>query len=896
MNSRRVLITVLAVVSTAGVLHAHLPSKNDARFFMGQRPTGSLTMSRAEAVDTFKVHGEWDPNKTYRGDYTIAKGDTVSYGEFNGKKLWWWAKFYAKGENFKPGFFAPEGGTSPWVLVNSLSAVDDGKVEYQWRGWNGDMQNMSGLKAEIPTWRDGAEGAYSFTHDDIGAMPFEISVKPGWDVAKEFPDIKQCWGIFVEKMNPEDWGHARDMIVEGHEMFNHSMKHTSAADQWQWFYPGQTVPTHDPAIPEAIRGLEVVGTWGDPTQGPDYGPNKEKNYVKVFESPLVAIKSSTYWSQNAPSAEVPGTVLENNHTVITPEVYAKPGVEIIELPTGQKQYVKYTYRDQSGEGNNEGYIAATGATWLEAAQVEKYGGQLWVPNIPYSDAEPVEVNWGNTWTFARGSIVSYKEKVYVVAVDTLKTLPVDEQGVVSNEYTELANYDPSNPILDTTGQYVGPKWSSTTAVPAENWSVEIEKGSPGFVAKVFCVEKWKPAEYKENIQDANKIINENLYEKIVTAGEHFRKGKRCEYYGYPFDAYSEVTHDSLEQNGFVGARGGAKSGRPIPGDFFHPYRIDFDAFYITEPDWDVTKAGGKYIFPDNPHVLLGANQMVDLIVESKGYMIREFHAVCDIPEGEWFDMPVPSEEWPINSSARKRGGWWGGITTDQLREHYQYVQKYIDQRKITVYTVGEVTKYRMTANACENAKITQDGSNYTLTVNIKSSESGLKAKYHDEISVIVSLNEAVEKLGVNYKTVDPEWGISPRRRPRKMDTAGKVWSVSINPFLGAAELVPNGEWNGQGVEYDKTTAVSGAKVISSVKAGFAGINNDNIVLSLPCGTFKAALYSASGRKINSVTVTSSMGKIRTGLSTKGIANGVYFLAVTDLKGAAVMPTAKIAVK
>jgi hypothetical protein len=800
LTKKGMFITTCALMLSSQVF-GHLPSIYDGTLQNGRIGFGAQSNSRA--AGTYSNKGEWDPNVVYRGDYTVAQGDTVSYGEFNGKKLWWWAKFYAQGSQLTPGNFAPEGGTSPWVLINSLSATETGTISYKWKGWNGDLENMTGLKAEIPTWRDGAEGAYSFTHDDIGAMPFDLSVKPLWDLSKDYPDIKTNWGVFVEEMDETEWASAIAMVAEGHEMFNHSMKHTSAADQWQWFYPGQTIPSHDPAIPAELRGLKVVGVWGDPEKQQVWPFNYNPITLgKEDPNSIVYIKCTPYWTQNAPSSEPEGTKIKDDNgnilaTVMKPVITPKAGVTTITLKTGQKQYVKYTKQDlDSSDGVvNEGTIAATGITWYEPAQLDEYGEGIWTSHSP---------------------------------------------------------------------------------------NVQGDQGAPAFCAKIWCVKAWTGSEYKLNIKDANDLINTNLYSKIISAGEYFPKGKNSEYFGYPFDAYSEVTHDSLEQNGFVGARGGAKSGTPIPGDFFHPYRIDFDAFYITRSDWTPDSKGTGFTYPDNPHVMLGLNEMVDKIVDSKGYMIREFHAVPDLADDAWSSSEA-SELWPVNQA--DVGGWWGGITKNQLKVHYDYLQKQIDAHKITVYTVSEVTKYRMTANATSAATITQDGANYNLSCTTED----ILPKYQDEISVIVSLNAAVDSLGVDYIDQAKAGEQSPRRKPVKMDAAGKIWSVSVNPFKGDVKLIPNGVWNGQKVVIDNGSSVN-KTTNKAVKVGVIS-NGNSLKVSAPAGSYKIEIYDIRGRVVKSINYSSTANNFTVGYDK--MSTGIY---VVKLRGNSINYSAKISVK
>jgi len=200
----------------------------------------------------------------------------------------------------------------------------------------------------------------------------------------------------------------------------------------------------------------------------------------------------------------------------------------------------------------------------------------------------------------------------------------------------------------------------------------------------------------------------------------------------------------------------------------------------------------------------------------------------------------------------------------------------------------------MTANATSGASVTKDGANYTLTC---TTTEDIPAKYRDEITVMVSLDQAVDSLGVNYKTVDADWGMSPRRKPRKMDATGNIWSVSINPFLGAATIVPNGDWNGQGTELTEgqIIGVGGAIVKGGITAAFAGIRNNEISLRLPEGAYSVELFSAIGRKVGVSTVNAAAGIVRTGIATENLGAGVYYLNVKS-KGVQVMPATKILIK
>lgn len=111
LKKMSLVITLLTL--TISSVFSHLPSRYSASLQMGRVgkiTTGPVVGSRQEYVYSNK--GEWNKDSVYRGDYTIPAGDTVSCGTFNGKKLWWWAKFYASGENLKPGFC-----TSRWNIA-----------------------------------------------------------------------------------------------------------------------------------------------------------------------------------------------------------------------------------------------------------------------------------------------------------------------------------------------------------------------------------------------------------------------------------------------------------------------------------------------------------------------------------------------------------------------------------------------------------------------------------------------------------------------------------------------------------------------------------------------------------------------------------------------------------
>lgn len=577
--------------------------------------TSELPENTSQARAAYSNRGSWSAQETYSGDYASRQGDTVSYGSYNGITMWWFATAEATGADKAPGLLPADSTVSPWALVNSRSAAANGTPSYQWRGWNSDIENVTGIAAVIPTWRDGAEGAYTMTHDDLGAMPFDMSVRPGWDLAQSFPDIKVAWNVWVEKMEVPEWEYARTMVREGHEMLNSTMSN---------------------------------------------------------------LMDSTTW----------------------------------------------------------------------------YGIDF---------------------------------------------------------------------------QYY------------------------------FC--------------DANDTINKHIYDSVQgQLGEHFAATKKCEYITYPNDYFNEQIHDTLNAYEFVGARGGAWGVHPAQGDFYHPFRVPFDRFVIMDSTYTITSTAAEHLYPTNPYVHYGLNELVDTIIAQKGYMVRSLHAVADIAEGAWYNTG-DYYQWPLNMAAHAQGGWWGAIPKYMLESHYTYLQSKIDANQLTIYTPSEAIKYRMTANACDSAELLnvtlgtvlgQSSGSATLQVHL--ADSALVEKYRDEISVIISLPIGMDSLLSEYETPDSLWGTRPRRNPKKMSADGTKWSVSLQPFLGPVTLTAG------------VTPVEKSTIQASTVYGVKSIQNGHISLNLPTGSYRAKFFNAQGRVIQSSDIISTEN-IASTLRTSSLCNGLYFLQI-----------------
>jgi len=825
------IITAFAVISLAAAGFAHLPGIHDASLRSRQTGFGARGAGtgglRGEIRADYKNKGPWSADSSYKGDFTIRQGDTVSHGDWHGKKLWWRAKFAATPTDI-PGETPPEGGTSAWVLINSLSAVATGTPSYQWTGWAGDLDGKSGSWAVVPTWRDGAKGAYSMTHDDLGSdggMPFETSIQPGWDVAKSFPQIKQSWGAYVGAMDDNDWQQAKKMVAQGHEIFNHSMDHTSAADRWSVYYPNERLSSTDPDVPSIVQGLEVVGAW-------------KISYHNA--------KTNTWSAQ------------------VDLQDYNKNGDKVFKDANG----------DWAGPLDKPNYEKGSYIDTLKASNelVDIYAFPYWEGMSPNEEAP-------------NGGIM----KIVVKNGTTEETIAATRQKMYVNKSAGKVSVNAAG-WLDKPDIEAKFPWYNNKAIIADGPNagktyVEADKGRPAFILKVHSAMGWDPDAKKRNVEQANDVINRSLYNK-VGATSYFAKGKKSEYFGYPFDVYSEEMHKYLESAGFVGARGGAKSGAPMPGDFYHPYRIDFDAFFIQDKDWTAASSGGKFIYPSNPHVLLGLNQLVDDVISAKGYMIREFHAVANIRQdkGDWYNNSGNPDTWAINDAGADRGGWWGGIAEFQLRAHYQYLDGKINNREVTVYTPSEAVKYRMTANATnKNGALSKEGNNYKLKL---TTTENINDKYRDEISVIVSLESSCNTLAAEYNDNATGTDVAPRRKPVKMDGAGKVWSVSVNPFRSNGEitLIPNGDWKGvsdnpDDVDIDWTAIADKGRITKQTAVSFVGIQSGRIALNLKAGNYTAELYNLQGRLVGKADISAVNGVNLTGLRTDNLSKGLFILNV-----------------
>lgn len=657
----------------------------------------------------------WSPIKSYTG------GSLVYKGAFNGDTLYWKSYWWAD-SNDAPGIGPDSGEQSAWALINSNSFAKG--EEYEWVGWNsdaekwdfeldehwdftkinkgtwGDQIDKKGPGAYLPTYRDGAEGAYTIIHDGFGSSMFEWGIMPGNEVGYDHPRIRAGWGVKADGLDDNEWVEARQMVQDGHEIISHSYNHSTIRDQWKWFFHGDTLKADDPDV-----------------------PRKLKNIV-VDSSDLLA--------------------------------------------------------------------------WEEI--------EIDVPYISYIDGD-------------------------INKPETLFTLIKCE--VADYNYIVDSTFDNDLKIWEY-------EYNSTGKIRAKHKGWLDAAGSNVLMLKLFCKPAWTDNDYSINMKTSKDIIDQKIYEQVNSP--RFPKDKRCEYFLYPYDISTENTHDSLAAYGYVASCGGGHFGEPLPGDFYHPFRLNYDNFYMMESE-------GKSVFPENPFQRLSLQGLVDRAWQTKGYMIRKFHGCVDVADwNEVFDYDS------IYCS--------GNIPKSLYKSHHEYLDQLIDDHKITVYTPTEAVKYRMTANSVTEVVLNDNG---VSSATVQAIAEGCPEEYQDEITVIIKTKTAWGRMRSTYGD-----GSISRYQPRKMDPEGKAWAISVNPYKqdGKVSL-----WSPLPISDNGLTNINNGVLLKS-------IGRESVLISIPKGKYDLEIYDLKGKTVEKQKVL-SIGNTKSVKFKKSIANGNYILHISD---------------
>ncbi len=382
------------------------------------------------------------------------------------------------------------------------------------------------------------------------------------------------------------------------------------------------------------------------------------------------------------------------------------------------------------------------------------------------------------------------------------------------------------------------EYISTGKIKPEHYGWSDDAIANVSMLKLKCMEGWTSSAYEANIKEANDEINENVYHQVDSP--RFKDNKECEYYVYPSLGDISITdNDSLKSYGLIGACGGTASGTPMQGDFFYPYWIDYDEFYIMNSD-------GSKVFPDNPYQRLSLDGMLDVIYKTKGYMVRKFSGVYD----DIWDNFLEQNYMP------------GSIPKSLYKSHFEKIDELIDEHKISVMTPSEAICYRLTANSVSNVSLEDNGwGDAVLTVNA----TGCPTEYQDEISVIVKLNDSWPCMSARYNSGD-----YPRHQPRQLDLEGYAWSVSVNPYKEGGRV--NLEIQMPGISKDFFNLSS-----NSI---FKKINRNSFTLGLPTGHYEFKIYDLKGKTLYDKSLTSH-GKVSNIKFKNELATGSYVVKISD---------------
>ncbi len=356
--------------------------------------------------------------------------------------------------------------------------------------------------------------------------------------------------------------------------------------------------------------------------------------------------------------------------------------------------------------------------------------------------------------------------------------------------------------------------------------------------KLFCYDAWTQADYYLNVDSAKALIDKNVYDRF-NGNKYFPKGKKCEYYVYPYDAYSNATHDYLDQHGFIAARGGSKCSVATSGDFYHPYRSDFDSYY----DEDMG------VYPNNPHMWLTLQGLVDGIINHKGYMIRELHAVAGVDQ------------------------YWGAVTEAKYDAHLAMVKQKMESGDIANLTPSEAIKQRLTTNACEtgdiSSGITVVEANKEWLVDLNCGT--MAEKYKDEITIIAAFPTGADdwnQLAAIYESGSDQ----PRMQPKKL--GARRWAVYVHPYKEALRLI------GDATTIDLTVVDN--KVLYTTR--IISFLNGKLIMSLRKGDYTASLMMPNGRIVGTVSGKAGGGYERAFMNVDKLSNGFYILHVKHSHG------------
>lgn len=450
----------------------------------------AVTSIRAQQYEDWKPH----VNCWCSG---FNAGKIVKHKEFNGTPLYWKTSYWAAHDEV-PGDWVDSGGTSAWEMLNTMSIHTE--EEYKWVGWNsgckkfkiykpkgthditleldgtwGDQLDKKGPGVYVPTWRDGAEAAYSMILDEFGKNSYEEYYEPALEVAQEYPEINFGLGTIAGKMDDTEWKMARVMAEEGLEILNSGYDTQTAYPMYSWFYENDTLPMGSDLIIPELQNL-VVGDTGDSydslvvsipfvsyasgTADTQYVEKLffVKEYVQDITDGVGNIRgfikpNSIGWSdtqfENVPTLKLLGsqgwalkgdfdTHIQTAREIINRNVYEKVNI------TGQSQCEYFVYR-------NDLFANETHDSLIAAGYVGAKGGSL--SGLPTSGDfyDPYRTTYDNFYMLDAEGMKVFPENPFMrLSLQGLVDNLIKSKGYMTRHFTGCADVE---------------SWAEVNAVP-----------------------------------------------------------------------------------------------------------------------------------------------------------------------------------------------------------------------------------------------------------------------------------------------------------------------------------------------------------------------------------------------------------------------------------------------
>lgn len=392
-------------------------------------------------------------------------------------------------------------------------------------------------------------------------------------------------------------------------------------------------------------------------------------------------------------------------------------------------------------------------------------------------------------------------------------------------------------------------WRNIGSIKANTIGYAYNNGVPKSVFRIKGTDAWTVDGMYVNVQSTKRILDSLIYQHVdVWNKSAHPEGFLTQYFVYPFESFSTEMHSYLYDNGYIGARGGGRRGVPTLGDFYDPFRVNYDVYNGFASGWS---SGDEYFDPDDKYMKVGLNKLVENTVKAKGYMQRSVTTSCDHTS-----LCNCCNHVCVFGSVEKHAFQW----------HMKYLDSLRTNHKLYIAPPSEIAKYRLMTNAATEPHLSKlnDGLGwYSMDLPM----GDVSERYRDEISVIVTLEEPMDSCESRY---EDDQKVAPRYQPRKMDEKGYSWSISFNPFEGRV--------------------LFGPPIKAGVKSGLLGKNMqvfvqhmsaNKISLLLPKGDFTAELLSPLGKVIHEKSITSQGG--RSILPISGLGRGICFLRIKSKK-------------